>query len=172
MSLNFYTIKENNKIFDELKKKYIVHNKGKIILGPSCIGKTTFIKSQVGKKKHWIDTDVIMSKLDLNWHFNESDPNQEELNYRICDFYLAQLKLQGFWILGSLFWDYKPDAIILPKWKEHKKLLKKREIQQKNNELNFVWNMTEKDVINQRNLMKKLAKERKIPIYKSIYKSI
>lgn len=53
-----------------------------------------------------------MTKLKLNWHYNEKNPKQMILNYRLCDFYLAQLKLQGFYVLGSLFWEYTP------KWKE------------------------------------------------------
>ena len=69
-----------------------------------------------------MDTDNIMSKLDVDWHYREEIPEQMILNYRMVDFYLAQLKLQGFYILGSLFWEFTPDAIVLPSWKKHKKM--------------------------------------------------
>lgn len=170
MSLNFYTLNQNKDKLNELKKNYKTHDFGKVILGPSCIGKTTFIKSQ--KEKNWVDTDDIMSKLDVDWHYKEEIPEQMILNYRMVDFYLAQLKLQGFYILGSLFWEFTPDAIVLPSWKEHKKMLEKRKKQKENNELNFAWKMTNVDVKKNRKFLKKLAKRRKIPIFKTIEEAI
>jgi hypothetical protein len=174
--MDFFHLQKNNSKLEELKKYYNTHHQGKIIIGPSCIGKTTFLKSQTGFKKDWIDTDDIMKYLDVDWHFGEENPIQKELNYRICDFYLAQLKLQGFWILGSLFWEYTPDAIVIPKWKEHKKMLKKRieeRIEEKKkNKINFIWKMSFQDIKEYRTLLKKLAKQRKIPIYNSVIKAV
>jgi guanylate kinase len=174
--MDFFHLQKNNSKLEELKKSYNTHHQGKIIIGPSCIGKTTFLKSQTGFKKDWIDTDDIMKYLDVDWHYNEENLKQCELNYRICDFYLAQLKLQGFWILGSLFWEYTPDAIVIPKWKEHKKMLKKRieeRIEEKKkNKINFIWKMSFQDIKEYRTLLKKLAKQRKIPIYNSVIKAV
>tara|TARA_Y200000002_G_C22668965_1_gene659148 strand:+ start:1169 stop:1696 length:528 start_codon:yes stop_codon:yes gene_type:complete len=170
MSLNFYTIDENNTKINELKEEYNTFSYGKIILAPSCIGKSTFLKSQ--SEKNWVDTDVIMSQLGLDWHYNEEDDKQMILNYRIADFYLAQLKLQGFQILGSLFWEFTPDAIVIPPWKKHKKMLANRKKQFENNEINFVWKQTNEDVKKNRKFLRKFAKKRKIPIFKSIEKAI
>ena len=170
MSLNFYTLTQNNEKLEQLKKIYKTHDYGKVILGPSCIGKTTFIKSQ--KEKIWVDTDNIMSKLDVDWHYREEIPEQMILNYRMVDFYLAQLKLQGFYILGSLFWEFTPDAIVLPSWKKHKKMLENRKKQQENNEIDFVWKMTNNQVKKNRKFLKKMAKRRKIPIFKTIEEAI
>ena len=115
---------------------------------------------------------VNMSKLDVDWHYKEEIPEQMILNYRMVDFYLAQLKLQGFYILGSLFWEFTPDAIVLPSWKKHKKMLEKRKKQQENNEIDFVWKMTNNQVKKNRKFLKKMAKRRKIPIFKTIEEAI
>ena len=94
MSLNFYTLTQNNEKLEQLKKIYKTHDYGKVILGPSCIGKTTFIKSQ--KEKIWVDTDNIMSKLDVDWHYREEIPEQMILNYRMVDFYFSTTKITRF----------------------------------------------------------------------------
>jgi ABC-type multidrug transport system ATPase subunit len=42
---------------------YKKYKTGYVILGPPGIGKTTFVKGQIGKKKNWIDQDELFSEL-------------------------------------------------------------------------------------------------------------
>lgn len=43
------------------------------------------------------------------------------------DIITVQAKELGFWIMGSANYWLKPDAIVLPHWKTHKKYIKYRE---------------------------------------------
>ena len=39
--MDFFHLQQNNSKLEELKKSYNTHLRGKIIIGPSCKGKTT-----------------------------------------------------------------------------------------------------------------------------------
>ena len=46
-------------VYNELKKEYVMHDKGYFIYGPSGCGKTYFFNNQ--KIKNWIDGDILWS---------------------------------------------------------------------------------------------------------------
>lgn len=109
------------KIYDKYTKKYKYkkHKKGYFILGPPGIGKTFYVKNQ--KTKNWIDQDDLFNELNINWHLNNNNNNKDDfkLNYLRCDYMNEQTKLLGFRIIGALYWEYLPDAIVIPPLKQH-----------------------------------------------------
>tara|TARA_B100000809_G_C14811283_1_gene413933 strand:- start:88 stop:582 length:495 start_codon:yes stop_codon:yes gene_type:complete len=87
---------------------------GYVILGPPGIGKTTFVKqhSQLG----YVDADDILGDLGVHkqsWNNTRHSKREEKQHYMLCDQYLATMKQLGVRVIGSLFWEYIPDAIVL-----------------------------------------------------------
>ena len=80
-------------VYDDFNSLYKRHKKGYIILGPPGIGKTTFVNSQKGSKKDWIDTDTIFGSksLNVNWNNNKTS-DDERLAYLRADYMLEQSK--------------------------------------------------------------------------------
>ena len=152
---------EGQEIYKKLEKIYKRHSKGYVILGPPGIGKTTFVNSQKGIKKDWIDSDVIFGNdnLSVNWQNNQNKID-EKLSYLRADYMLEQSKQYGFRIIGALFWEYKADCIIIPPIEKHKLFLKSRE------DLDF------SKVIKMRDIFQKHAIDNNIPIFETIEDSI
>lgn len=125
------------KVYKNFDREYKKHKKGYVILGPPGVGKTTFVKNQKGKKKDWIDSDDLLSSLGVKWHQNEKNLMDLRLNYLRADYMLEQSKQLGYRIIGALFWEYIPDAIVIPPLKIHKKYMLSRKdlknIKDKNN---------------------------------------
>ena len=119
-------------------------------MGPPGSGKTTFIKSQ--KIPNWIDTDDLFSKLNLNWHINETNSVDFKLNYMRADYLLEQSKMLGFRLIGSLYYNYIPDAILI-----HEAYINKR-----NNDNDYP--LDKDNVFMIRNELIKKAKDNNIPI--------
>ena len=144
------------KVYDDYinKYKYKKHKKGYVILGPPGIGKTFYVENQ--KTKNWIDQDDLFNDLGVQWHHNKKNENDFKLNYLRCDYMNEQTKLLGFRIIGALFWDYLPDAIVIPDLKTHKKYLLKRK------DLDY------DTVINIRKELFKKARKNNIPLFKNI----
>jgi GTPase SAR1 family protein len=140
-------------VYDDLGKKFIKQKKAYVILGPPGVGKTTFVKKQ--KEKIWVDVDPLFSKLGVKWHQNAKNPVDMRLNYLRADYMLEQTKALGFCVIGALFWEFVPDAIVIPDLDTHKRYLKGRK------------NLNIEVVCKIRNLLKKKAKDFKIPIFKS-----
>lgn len=115
---------DGTSVYQHFDKEYKRHEKGYVILGPSGMGKTTYIRSQ--KEKNWIDSDDLLGQLGVNWHHNEDDNVQFKLNYMRADYMLEQSKQYGYRILGALFWDYKADAMVIPDYEQHKKYMAQR----------------------------------------------
>jgi len=141
-------------------KKYKKHKKGYIILAPPSIGKTTFIRNQT--IKNWTDTDDLFYDLNLNWHLNESNENDFRLNYLRADYLLEQSKLLGIRLIGSLYYNYIPDAIVILDEKIHSNYIDQRNKLDTNNKLDktIVFNI-KTDLIEK-------SKKFNIPIFKSI----
>ena len=68
-----------------------------------------------------------------------------------------QSKCLGFRIIGALFWDYNPDAIVIPDLKLHKQYLAKRK---------DLKDYT--SIINLRKELFKKARKNNIPLFKDI----
>ena len=107
-------------IYNNFNKEYKRHTMGTVILGPPGIGKTTFVKSQTGIKKDWIDSDSLFGNRSLNikWE-NTTNSIEEKLSYLRADYMLEQSKLYGYKMIGALFWEYKADAIVIPPLELH-----------------------------------------------------
>lgn len=115
------------KVYNNLKKEYITHEKGFFICGPSGIGKTYFVNHQ--KEKNWIDGDVLWEACGAfpngqwwTWSIDEIDTIE-----RRADCITEQAKKQGFWVIGTSCVSLIPDAIVLPDFETHLKYIKHRE---------------------------------------------
>ena len=101
-----------------------------VILGPPGIGKTTFIRNdekhiwKSGQKLDWIDQDDLLHELGVDWHFNSNNQHDFRLNYLRADYITEQSKQLGYWLISSLFWTYKADAIVIPPWSIHETYVK------------------------------------------------
>tara|TARA_B100000767_G_scaffold61402_2_gene57201 strand:+ start:5109 stop:5603 length:495 start_codon:yes stop_codon:yes gene_type:complete len=151
---------DGKKIYEDLETEYKRHSKGYVILGPPGIGKTTFVNSQKGIIKDWIDTDVLFGKENLNVNWQNNNPIDNRLSYLRADYMLEQSKLYGFRIIGALFWRYKADCMIIPPIDKHELFLKSRK------DLDF------KKIIKMRDIFKKHATDNNIPIFENIENSI
>ena len=138
-------------------KKYTKHKKGFVILGPPASGKTTFVRNQ--HIQNWTDTDDLFYDLNLNWHLNEHNENDFKLNYLRADYLLEQSKLLGLRLIGSLYYNYIPDAIVILDDAIHSKYIYERKLDKK-----FVFNV-KTDLIEK-------SKKYNIPIFNSINDAI
>lgn len=114
-------------ILEEFKSKYIAHNEGFFIMAPSGVGKTYFCNNQ--NEPNWIDGDEIWiatgAHPSRSWWLEGSEVISEVDKRSDVVTFLA--REMGYWIMGaSNFW-LQPDAIVIPDWEEHKKLIKYRE---------------------------------------------
>ena len=160
-----FSQKPNNYLKNTFSK-FKTHEKGCVIFGAPGIGKTTYIINQKPKdgKKDWIDTDDLFGKKGTNAHFNavNKDPSSSafKLNYLRCDYSLELCKSLGFRIIGALFWEYVPDAIVILSDAKHKEYLKKR----KDLNLQMVNNVNQ--------ILRNIAKEHKVPIFNTIEEAV
>ena len=157
-----FKFSNGSKVYKKYDKKYKRHEKGLVILGPPGLGKTTFVRKneadiiKSGQKLDWIDQDDLLHELGVDWHFNSNNQDDFRLNYLRADYITEQSKQLGYWLIGSLFWEYKADAIVIPPWSIHEKYIKNR------GDLNP--NMVKQI----RKLLFKQAKQMKIPLFLSI----
>ena len=79
-----------------------------IILAPPGSGKTYFVQQQADPPT-WIDQDVDLAA--RGWDLRQGCYDRDRLLE--ADRLLAQERLQGRHILGSLFWEFVPDAVVL-----------------------------------------------------------
>ena len=116
-----------NKTLEEFSTKYMTHENGLFILAPSGAGKTYFVDHQT--KKNWIDGDKLWTEAGAQpnraWWL-EGMPVISEIDRR-CDKVTEMAKEKGLWIMGASNNYLKPDAIVIPDWEEHKKLIYLRE---------------------------------------------
>jgi hypothetical protein len=108
-------------------REVVVHGRGRIILSPPGSGKSYF----VARHPQYVDADEFFGDFlgyhteDWTWRPHSSD--EERIHYQRCDFYLAALRAAGLWVVGSLFWDYVPDAIVILPEARHRELVDLRE---------------------------------------------
>lgn len=116
MDLESVIFSNGQQFFDEQKLKYRTHKKGLFIMTPSGTGKTYYCKHQL--EPNWIDGDDIWVEsgaqpLTAWWDMGVSVIEQVEQR---CDIITSQATTRGFWIMGSVNFWLKPDAIVVPEW--------------------------------------------------------
>lgn len=144
--------------YNEINKIYKTHKKGYVILGPPGIGKSTFINDQ--HDNNWIDMDYLLTNLGVDWKYNELNESNIKINYLKVDYILEQSKLLGYRIVGSPFWNYKADAIVVIPLETHIKYTSKR------SDLDIT------NIDNIRNIFIKHSEEYNIPLFNSINNAI
>lgn len=159
--MKFLKFIDGKDIADDFNTEYKRHKKGYVLLAPPGAGKSYFISKQTGTDKHWIDSDMIMGPKSLNVQWNNKSGTVDEiLGYLRADYMLTQCKMYGYRIMGSLFWEYKADAMVIPPLKLHKKYTEKRK-DLDNNNLNKM-----------RQIFRNHAKNNNIPIFNSIKNAV
>lgn len=118
---------DGSSVYNKLKQKYITHEKGLFIYGPSGVGKTYYIKHQ--QENNWIDGDVLWEACNAfpkdDW-WNLSGEEIDTIERR-ADVITEQAKKLGFWIIGASSVNMIPDAIVIPDFETHFKYIKYRE---------------------------------------------
>lgn len=165
----FQVFKESSEILESLKKEYVSHSKGLFILAPSGTGKTHFVKNQI--KKDWIDGDdlwVMTGAMPMTEWWAQGLEVINEVEQK-CDVITKEAKKAGLWVIGASNYWLMPDAIVLPNWSRHKKLIIHRE---KNNYDGGAKSDAFDQVLSHRDYMKKIARKNKIPIFKTIEEAV
>jgi hypothetical protein len=98
-----------------------------IILSPPGSGKTTWLIKN-NSDNIIEDADIVLKEYH-NSEYESSNPSEEERkeHYLKIDKQLLILRIEGRHILGSLFWEVKPDIIIIIDSIEHKKRVSQRD---------------------------------------------
>lgn len=105
-------------------KKYRVPlGDGIIVFAPPGSGKSTFVASH----HQWVDVDMLADELNLHTLHWEQKHTKRAKHYKTIDAWLSVMKRLGFAALGSLFWDYVPDVIVIIDEAVHKKYVSKRD---------------------------------------------
>jgi len=148
--------KREGKLLDYAKKyKIKLSPPGKVILAPSCSGKSFWLKSHEG----WQDLDDIAFEFKLHGERYSRLPHTEEeerKHYARIDTWLNTMRRLGFHVLGSLYEAFKADAIVIIDEATHKKYTDERE--------DVSWESAQA----QRQRLLDLAKEKNIPVYSTI----
>ena len=93
-----------------------------VILACPGSGKSYFCE----KSKLWKDQDKLMSNLhNEDWHNVEHTQEEEKAHYQRIDKELEK-QTKRYYIMGSLFWDFVPDAIVVIPDKTLRKRVSKR----------------------------------------------
>ena len=149
---------DGSHIYNKYSKKYNTHKTGYVILAPPASGKTTYVKNQ--KLKNWIDSDDLFSDLGVKHKQNNSNPTDFMLNYLRADYMLEQTKQNGFRIMSSLFYNYIPDAIVIPKLSTHKKYISQRK------DLSF------DKCLEIRKILRNIAKKNNVPVFDNLNSAV
>lgn len=132
------------------------HTTGYIVLGPPGIGKTRFVGEH---PRAWIDADNIFADLGIHtkeWHLREHTASEQQQHYEECDRILENMRTCGLWVIGSLFWEMKADAIVLLDTNVHKQYVQQRH--------DLVWARVNEIA----SVLADIAQEKKIPVFHTI----
>ena len=103
--------------YEIILKKHIINVIGQgYSICTTSYGKTYFIEKQDKNNKVWIDADIILGHFkihNLEYHHENHSEEEHRIHYLLCDKWLMHMKYLGMYILGSLFYEYVPDAIVI-----------------------------------------------------------
>ena len=126
-----------------------------IILAPPGSGKSFFVEHQPSSS-FWIDQDVFLSQ--IGWDLGKGCYDQDKLLE--ADQILTKEKKQGRHIIGSIFWDYIPDAVVLLPLEIHQQYVSLRP--------DLSWNQ----VVNVREFLEAHITQHNIPRFSSIQEAV
>ena len=92
-----------------------------VILAAPCTGKSVWVKT----KKNWQDQENLTKIHRISWTQHEHRTEEERKHYIRLDKELKTLS-KTHNVVGSLFWNYVPDAIVIIPHKLHLSRIKKR----------------------------------------------
>ena len=137
------------------KSGTVKHSQGSIVLGPQGSGKSWFVKHR--GQGQWADVDEFLGPFlkfhTEEWHNKKHTQAEVEAHYRECDNYLKAMKEEGCWVVGALFWEYVPDAIVILDEAQHRKYVAQRD--------DLDW----ESVKRVREFLRKQSREHSVPIY-------
>lgn len=125
---------------------------GCVVLAPPGSGKSYFVAHH--KNNRWADEDEFLGGY-LRFHTEDwrAVGSAAEEHYRECDRYLEAMRAEGLKVVGSLFWDIVPEAVVLLPEPEHRQFVAKRQ--------DLEW----KDALKVRRFLEKLCSEQLVPRY-------
>lgn len=97
--------------------------RGAVILAPPGAGKSYWIQKH--PEAGWEDADMLYEH-DENFEGTASE-EEKEAYYKNIDQRLQESRDKGVKVLSSLFWEFVPDAVVIPDEKVHKQYVKNRE---------------------------------------------
>ena len=129
--------------------------RGAIILAPPGSGKSWYVQNQ--DIQEWIDQDKLITNLGLVWSNKEENPDLFRKQYKHIEELTFWISYHfGFKIMGSLFWNAPPDAIVLlPLAKHHAFVLKRSDLK---------WER----VLEIRSTLLNIASKHNVPVFDSL----
>lgn len=106
--------------------QYTRHKRGAILLAPPGTGKTTYVRQQPPDARHWVDQDELYAAMGLSWSDADADPATFRAQYERADRLSDEVRAYGFRVMGSLFWDYPADAVVLLPEAQHRAYVAQR----------------------------------------------
>ena len=113
-------------VCNRFSRLYTRHTRGAILLAPPGSGKTTYVHQQPKEARHWIDQDELYTDMGLIWSDAETDPSVFQAQYERSDCMSDEVRAFGFRVMGSLFWDYPADAVVLLPETQHRAYVEQR----------------------------------------------
>ena len=127
MNLDSEILQKLNTYIKEIN--YKCFSRGCIVFAPPATGKTFFINNQDENNKVWLDADIVLGHFKihtLEYHDVPHSEEEDRTHYLLCDKWLKHMKYLGMNILGSLFYEYIPDAVVIIDKNVHNKYIDKR----------------------------------------------
>ena len=124
---------------------------GVIVLAPPASGKSFYIENDCSEwTDKWVDQDDLFKQLGFEWSIR-SGPE----TYQPMDCMLHDCKRAGMFVMGSLFWEYVPDAVVIPPLNIHLERIRMRP------------DLDVGDAIEVRTLLQRVSKMHALPSFES-----